>query len=117
MYFQFLYILFIGFLSYLLYTENNIQNNIQCPNITAHNPLGIHDLHINNIDIIIALGDSITAGFGIRGLLGFFNEYRGRSWSIGGDIDQLTLPNIIKYYNPYIKGFFYRHTYSRGLYK
>ena len=29
----------------------------------------------------MALGDSITAGFGIKGTAGILNEYRGRSWS------------------------------------
>ena len=46
----------------------------------------------------MALGDSITAGFGLEGFTGLYNEYRGRSWSIGGDDGQLTLPNIIKYF-------------------
>jgi len=78
---------------------------IKCKNITSHQPKNIHDLHINNIDIVMALGDSITAGFGIKGSAGLYKEFRGRSWSIGGDYNQITIPNFIKYYNPNVKGY------------
>ena len=86
--------------------KNNITNQLNsCKNITYTDSENINKLRPNNIDIIMALGDSITAGFGLEGFTGLYNEYRGRSWSIGGDDGQLTLPNIIKYFNPNLKGY------------
>ena len=85
---------------------NNYENIIEnCKNITYQKSNNIEYLKPNNIDIVIALGDSITAGFGIQGISGLDNEYRGRSWSIGGENNQITLPNFIKYYNPNLKGY------------
>jgi len=59
---------------------------------------------------VAALGDSITAGFGALSnyLITVFTEYRGVSWSIGGDSDVskiITLPNILKKYNPNLIGY------------
>ena len=33
----------------------------------------------------MAIGDSITAAFGMMGIEGGIDEFRGQSWSIGGD--------------------------------
>lgn len=33
----------------------------------------------------MAIGDSITAAFGWEGIEGGLDEFRGQSWSIGGD--------------------------------
>ncbi|CAF4354272.1 unnamed protein product, partial [Rotaria sordida] len=57
-----------------------------------------------------AIGDSLTAGLGAHALtpVGLFLEYRGVSWSIGGDYTYskvLSLPNILRQYNPELKGF------------
>lgn len=60
---------------------------------------------ITDINVFMALGDSITAGFGIVGNL---EENRGLSFSIGGDEYALTLPNLFKKYtnsNKIIQGF------------
>lgn len=58
---------------------------------------------------------SITAGFGIMGVnlsqppllaaFNSFNEYRGLSYSIGGDEGALTVPNYVKHYQPNLKGY------------
>jgi len=62
------------------------------------------------VNVIAALGDSLTAGNGILGtnILQCLTEYRGRSWSIDGDLNYeqgvQTLPNILRHYNPYLKG-------------
>lgn len=56
---------------------------------------------------MMAVGDSITTGFGILGAL---NETRGSSFSMGGDSGAITLPNFIKYFNPALVG------YSKGTY-
>ncbi|XP_060066978.1 phospholipase B1, membrane-associated-like [Ylistrum balloti] len=72
-------------------------------------PRSVHELHPSDIKVVAAMGDSLTAGNGIDALtiIGDFTEYRGRSWSIGGDGNlnsRLTLPNILKLYNPNVRG-------------
>jgi phospholipase B1 len=52
----------------------------------------------------MALGDSITAGFGIMGTQGDLNEFRGLSWAIGGDPNATTLATFLRYYTPNIQG-------------
>ena len=52
----------------------------------------VRSLRPQDIRGVIALGDSITAGFGLRG---GFEEYRGASWCIGGDAGELTVPNLL----------------------
>jgi len=57
------------------------------------------------------MGDSLTAGFGAlaTSYWDICTEYRGVSWSIGGDSDLksgvITLPNLFKLYNSNIQGF------------
>jgi phospholipase B1 len=53
----------------------------------------------------MSLGDSITAGFGIMGTQGDMNEFRGKSWNIGGDQNATTLANFLRHYTPDIQGF------------
>jgi len=106
-----LYIINLFFLLYIIFLSNLSNNHSpihtidKCYNLTSHTPRNVHNLHINNIDVVIGMGDSITAGFGIKGTIGLYHEYRGRSWSMGGDKGQLTLPNLIRYYNPNIRGY------------
>jgi phospholipase B1 len=73
-------------------------------------PTSVHNLRPGDIDVVMAMGDSLTAAFGADAWTVFtvFTEYRGLSWSIGGDStvnDVFTIPNILKKYNPNIKGF------------
>eukprot|EP01006_Ploeotia_vitrea_P018313 TRINITY_DN49636_c0_g1_i1.p1 TRINITY_DN49636_c0_g1~~TRINITY_DN49636_c0_g1_i1.p1 ORF type:complete len:426 (-),score=55.07 TRINITY_DN49636_c0_g1_i1:1353-2630(-) len=81
---------------------------------SEHTPKTIHELRPRDIQVIGALGDSLTAAFGARSwnLLNIANwkEYRGISWSGGGRDsvqEQSSLPNIIKYFQPtgYMKGY------------
>nr|XP_022333388.1 uncharacterized protein LOC111130532 [Crassostrea virginica] len=70
----------------------------------------VHNLTPGDIKVVAGVGDSITAGTGIQAktIIGLLTEYRGLSWSIGGDKeveDYVTLANIIKKYNPEVKGF------------
>lgn len=59
-------------------------------------------LHPSHVSFVMAMGDSITAGFAARGTL---KEARDISWSIGqGTQDQLTLPRLIDYYNRQVQG-------------
>ncbi|XP_034436673.1 phospholipase B1, membrane-associated-like [Hippoglossus hippoglossus] len=77
---------------------------------SAFVPTSVHELRPADINGVAAVGDSLTAGNGIasNNILDVVRQYRGLSWSIGGD-DNLTtvttLPNILKYYNSNLTGF------------
>jgi phospholipase B1 len=77
------------------------QFSTACPALPNHNTSSIFDLRPNDIKIMMALGDSITTGFGV---LGAGNETRGLSFSMGGDEGAVTLPNFFKYFNPALVG-------------
>lgn len=73
-------------------------------------PTSVHRLRPGDIDIIGALGDSLTAGNGIlaNNILHVVQENRGVSWSIGGQgtwQQYLTIPNILKEFNPNLYGY------------
>lgn len=77
---------------------------------TPGGPSSVHALRPGDIDVVMAMGDSITAGFGAlsNNIFQIFTEYRGVSWSIGGDENVssvLTVPNAFKRYNPNVVGF------------
>jgi len=80
------------------------------PFTSSRDPDNVNQLTVADIDVVMAMGDSITAGFGevASCILTVFRESVGTSWSIGGDYstDQLiTIPNILKHYNPNLKGY------------
>ncbi|XP_046712656.1 phospholipase B1, membrane-associated isoform X2 [Silurus meridionalis] len=73
-------------------------------------PTSVHFLRPADVKVVAALGDSLTAGNGVgqNGVLGVLTEYRGLSWSIGGNGDLssvTTLPNILRKFNPSLTGF------------
>lgn len=73
-------------------------------------PTSVHKLRLGDIDIIGAIGDSLTAGNGAfaNDVLQVLLEGRGASWAIGGQKtwrNFLTLPNIIKEFNPALYGY------------
>lgn len=73
-------------------------------------PKSVHTLRPGDIDIVGAIGDSLTAGNGAFALdvLQVVVEGRGASWSIGGHDTWrtfLTMPNILKEFNPKLYGF------------
>ncbi|XP_003484539.1 phospholipase B1, membrane-associated-like isoform X1 [Bombus impatiens] len=73
-------------------------------------PDSVHHLRPGDIDVIAAMGDSLTAGAGIfaTNLLELPIENRGASASIGGQgtwRTYLTLPNIFKEFNPKLIGY------------
>jgi len=77
---------------------------------SATRPTSVHQLRPSDINVVAALGDSITAANGAlaSNVLEVLTEYRGASWSIGGDgtlESTVTLANIIKKFNPNVKGF------------
>ncbi|XP_034531226.1 phospholipase B1, membrane-associated [Notolabrus celidotus] len=89
----------------------NWGTDFSCANTAPSNsvPTSAHRIRPADIKVVAGLGDSLTAGFGAKAknLLQLRTEYRGVSWSIGGD-KQLetvtTLPNILKKFNPNIRG-------------
>lgn len=73
-------------------------------------PKTVHMLRPGDIDIIGAIGDSLTAGNGAFALdvLQVLLEGRGASWAIGGQQSWrnfLTIPNILKEFNPNLYGY------------
>ncbi|XP_070578253.1 phospholipase B1, membrane-associated-like [Ptychodera flava] len=73
-------------------------------------PTTVHQLRPSDVKVVAALGDSITAANGLdaKTVLGVLTQYRGKSWSIGGDQSYEsvpTLPNILRKYNPDLVGY------------
>ncbi|KAI8896079.1 hypothetical protein BC833DRAFT_630742 [Globomyces pollinis-pini] len=88
-----------------------VQNINTCPPLPkrASKPTSVHDVRIDDIKVVAAIGDSITAGFGAagsRGPLSLKNLYeqRGLSWSMGSDAGTVSIANFIKNYNPNVIG-------------
>jgi len=73
-------------------------------------PTSVHMVRPGDIDIISGFGDSISAGNGLgaQTLPAVAIENRGEVWSIGGDRSLedgvVTVPNIIRKYNPNLRG-------------
>jgi phospholipase B1 len=78
-----------------------------CPSFSrpAEPCTSVWNMQPSQVDVVLALGDSITAAFGAKGRRGGFHESRGLSWSIGGDEGATTLPNFIKQHNPNLTGY------------
>jgi phospholipase B1 len=83
-----------------------------CPDMAARSPqipTSVHALRANDINVIAAMGDSLTAGLGAgaQSLVELTMEYRGLAFSIGGDSDlkfSATLPNIVNQFSPLVVG-------------
>ncbi|XP_053057042.1 phospholipase B1, membrane-associated isoform X3 [Acinonyx jubatus] len=87
---------------------------ISCPDKDPSNtiPTSVHRLKLADIKVIAALGDSLTAGNGAGSkpgdILDVLTQYRGLSWSVGGDHNLssvTTLANIFREFNPNLRGF------------
>ncbi|XP_034097638.2 phospholipase B1, membrane-associated [Drosophila albomicans] len=77
---------------------------------SAITPTSIERLRPGDIDVIAAIGDSLSAGNGIisKNAFDMLNEFRGLAFSGGGLEDWrtfLTLPNILKVFNPQLYGY------------
>ncbi|KAM9297857.1 phospholipase B1, membrane-associated [Morus bassanus] len=90
----------------------NYGSQLLCEDRSPSSPpaTSVHSLKPADVKIIAALGDSLTAGTGIASdnLLDLNTEYRGLSWSIGGDAsleNVTTLPNIFRVFNVMIMGY------------
>nr|XP_019590876.1 PREDICTED: phospholipase B1, membrane-associated isoform X2 [Rhinolophus sinicus] len=87
---------------------------IRCPDKDPSDsiPTSVHRLKPADIKVIAALGDSITAANGAGSkpgdVLDVLTQYRGLSWSVGGDHNLssvVTLANLLREFNPSLKGF------------
>ncbi|XP_059177532.1 phospholipase B1, membrane-associated-like [Physella acuta] len=81
---------------------------------TGEVPTSVHKLRPSDVKVIAALGDSFTAGRSAKydNVKAILHDYRGVSWSIGGDESYSTLPtlpNILRMYNSDL------HGYSKGV--
>ncbi|KAJ8009356.1 hypothetical protein DPEC_G00088040 [Dallia pectoralis] len=90
----------------------NWGSDFSCENLAPSptSPTSVHKLRPGDIKVVAALGDSNTAAVGAKAknVLQVNTEYKGVSWSIGGDRDLdtvTTLPNILKKFNPSLSGF------------
>jgi len=73
-----------------------------CPSLSAPPPsTDVTQLRPGNIKVIMAMGDSISAGFAMKGDV---LENRGLVYSIGGDEQAATVPNWLKTYSPNVQG-------------
>lgn len=67
----------------------------------------VRHLRASDIKVVMALGDSMTAGFAMRGepaydvwdLFNSLMEFRGSVFSVGGDAGFVTLPNFLAKYS------------------
>ncbi|XP_019715100.1 phospholipase B1, membrane-associated isoform X2 [Hippocampus comes] len=83
----------------------------QCPDMSPSPsaPSSVELVKAGDIKVVAALGDSLTTAIGANAttVLGIPIEFRHVSWSIGGYgsyEDVITLPNIIKLFNPNLLG-------------
>ncbi|KZV88555.1 hypothetical protein EXIGLDRAFT_678820 [Exidia glandulosa HHB12029] len=82
----------------------------QCPAVAARTTAAksVHDLRPDEFSVTMAIGDSITAGCFAKGIqtnpLDTLDEWRGVSYAGGGDAGAVTIPNLIKHYNPALTG-------------
>lgn len=85
---------------------------------SAEPPTSVHRLRPGDIDIIAAIGDSLTAGTAImaKTYVQLFAEFRGHTF-LGGGLENwrtsLTLPNILKVFNPNLYGYAVANTLGR----
>ncbi|XP_078046345.1 phospholipase B1, membrane-associated-like [Augochlora pura] len=95
--------------------QDEVPLNVPFPcNVTGSRssqiPTSVHRLRPGDIDIIGGIGDSITAGNGIfsKNILEVAVENRGASATSGGQgtwRSYVTLPNILKVFNPKLIGY------------
>jgi len=86
--------------------------NYNCPGLMGKSktvPANVNSVRPADINVVAALGDSLTAanGAGANGPIEVLLQYRGLAFQAGGDknLDQhITIPNILKKYNPKLFG-------------
>jgi phospholipase B1, membrane-associated len=104
--------------SLLIFSFIALSHSSFCPPLSysKSSPTSVVGLRPGDIGIVMAMGDSISAAFTANGKI---EEYRGASFSIGGDDYYqgdipiisphgkpiYTVPNLFKIYNPNLKGY------------
>jgi len=86
--------------------------NYDCPGLMTPSqtvPTNVNSVRPADINIVAALGDSLTAanGAGANGPIEVLLQYRGLAFQAGGDktLDEhITIPNVLKKYNPQVFG-------------
>lgn len=105
---------FRRYLPYILQDQQNVssvksQQPLACPTIPAPpDTSDVNNLRPGNIRVVMAMGDSITAGMSAKDTnVLSLKEYRGLAYSIGGDPGLTTFPNLLAPFVPtgYPKGF------------
>ncbi|KAI8641873.1 hypothetical protein BD408DRAFT_367597, partial [Parasitella parasitica] len=83
----------------------------ECPQLPPRaRATSVHDLRIDDIEVIAALGDSVSAGMLAKNInstyvsMSDFIEYRGVSWTMGGDPDAPSIANYVKHYRSDLYG-------------
>lgn len=65
-----------------------------CPPLPSRaRPTNVRDLRADDIRLVMSIGESMSAGFGLKNLP---NEYRGLAFSAGGDPGAMTMPNLLR---------------------
>ncbi|XP_063711490.1 phospholipase B1, membrane-associated-like [Symsagittifera roscoffensis] len=81
------------------------KNDFNCEYIdpSSEKPMSVRKLKPGDINLVAAIGDSLTAASGARAstILGISNAYKGLTFN------HFTVPNALKFYNPNLKGFSY----------
>ncbi|XP_065179526.1 phospholipase B1, membrane-associated-like [Sycon ciliatum] len=90
-------------------TPHQQADPFNCPSLPARNATStsVHSLHPQDVKVVMAMGDSLTAGFGEMGVQGLEHdllEWRGWSFSMGGAPNASTIPAYLKRYNPDLIG-------------
>jgi hypothetical protein len=99
------------YFEYTPFKQTNFTFDCDVDSMTSPSvPSSVHELRPGDIKVVGAMGDSITAALGAaaRTIPGLIFEFRGRSWSIGGQSKLervVTMPNILKKFNPDLKGY------------
>ncbi|KAI8394162.1 uncharacterized protein BYT42DRAFT_609898 [Radiomyces spectabilis] len=83
-----------------------------CPALAPRRdpPKSVRDLRTDDIEVIAAIGDSITSGFASVNVdTPYFSpdqlrEFRGLSWLMGGESNAVSIVNFLRPYSPNIVG-------------
>lgn len=118
------FIVFLMLLCFLQTVQRRYDNKEFCDvngpaRRSSVRPTSVHKLRVGDIDVIGAMGDSLTAANGAFATNVFqaLTEDRAVSWSAGGYGNWqtfVTLPNLIKAFNPRLNG--YSHSKSGNAY-
>ncbi|KAF2077117.1 hypothetical protein CYY_001564 [Polysphondylium violaceum] len=93
-------LLYVTLFTILLHSSICFTFPLNCPKLK---PSKIYPTHVekvkpNDIKVVMALGDSLTAGFGMtfKNYGDFIGESRGKAMLIGGEEGYATIPNFLK---------------------